>query len=767
MIDCDHRHRRHRHHFRRPPPREHHHSPPATQPCPRHLLSRPPPPSHHPPACHCRLTCSNNVNSLFPSPAPAGNALAIPNKYCCSACAVAEGVSSDVPPSQAFSQCAAYGQLCNCTGTVYFGEPGSQEWSEAPSDGTGLACTTDNFGNTAVDAAAGTAACYCGGYSYTGCYDDVVVRPLETFVVGNAAGLSSTNVDSCITTCRNSGAPYIALQNSDMCFCTYGFPASAALSDGSKCASRCGETSLVVYNCGGVFANSLYAIAADPYNCTNGVQDGGEGGVDCGGKCATPCGLVVGGSFETIATTSTSVVVSPSAVAAASAWTVSASGSIVRSGASAFGGGQAAPDGLYYFAFPGLTKLTQQIAGISSGYMVQLRFFAAASSTAGDAPTVQVRSGSPALVDEVQLTATFKEYTSSFNIYATALTLQLSCNAGATTYCLIDAVSLVVVATCDDATGQALTLYSSAASSSGGGSGGSSVGSCAAAVRAIEDAGLTCASNTADLFKVPALASPDKFCCGTCASEEGNKGVPMPSSEYALCAYEEHQCLCDGTIYFGAAGWGDWATEISDGSPVSCTTAVFGDPAEGLTNRACYCQGTVSYSPAKSDYLGCFAADAVQDYGVYISAFHNVSLSVCMTMCVHRDYAFFAVSFGNECYCSNGYPKSAVASAESNCATPCAGDPTQICGGDLFLSMCVRVFFLGGIRAGLSGRANARVCPRVCVCARACVFACACPPLPTPLSLKPPPPHPHPLRAACRPTLHKHPTRRAQLSIRS
>ena len=599
-------------------------------------------------------------------------------RYCCSACAVAEQISSDTPPSDEFPQCASEGETCRCTGTIYFGEPGSLDWSEVESDGTGVACTTANFGDTAIDSSTSDAKCYCGGSTFVGCYDDVEVRPLESFSVYNSNQLSSSDVSDCITSCRNAGMPYAVLQYARLCFCSYGFPARAKIEE-SKCSSRCGETDIVIYDCGGTFANSLFAVSSDPYSCSNGIQDGGEAGVDCGGKCDGVCNLVSSGSFEDIASTTTSRAVSTTTVEAASDW--SGSGYIVHSGSSSTpGNGQAAPDGQYYFAVQGKDSLKQYINGtVAPGYMLQVRFSASYSGTssASNPPTLQLHTGSPVPVDEVDLSEAFVQFTSDFDIYKDSFTLQFSCSADTTAYCLLDAVELSVTRTCDDASTQALAAYSS-----------DTLSSCSLAVREIQGAGLTCAADTTDVFHVDALAVPDNFCCSECAATEGNSGMLMPDALYPLCAYENHQCYCDGTTYFGKAGWGDWSTELTTiAAGVACDTSVFGDPAEQLTDRACYCDGRVVYNPSASDYVGCFSTAAVTDFDVYIGSFSNMSLSVCMTMCVRRGQTLFAVSEGNQCYCSGGYPKTAEATSASNCDLPCAGVGSEICGGELHLSV--------------------------------------------------------------------------------
>ena len=140
----------------------------------------------------------------------------------------------------------------------------------------------------------------------------------------------------------------------------------------------------------------------------------------------------------------------------------------MRSGSTDYGNGQAAPAGNYYFALPGLSALTQAINRTSAGYMIQLEFSACYSTADGSAPattpTLQVRTGSPAIIDEVDLSQTFTQFGADFDIYKDEFTLQLTCHAAdASVDCLLDAVSLHVVSTCDDVVDEAMVIYSDGA----------------------------------------------------------------------------------------------------------------------------------------------------------------------------------------------------------------------------------------------------------------------------------------------------------------
>lgn len=303
--------------------------------------------------------------------------------------------------------------------------------------------------------------------------------------------------------------------------------------------------------------------------------------------------------------------------------------------------------------------------------------FSASIIGGGEGDTLQIYSGSPEMVYEVTLKTMFSQYFVQFDVYTDQINLQFSCDAVTTANCLLDAISVTISQPCDDVTDSVIMAYSSDA-----------VASCETAVRMIDEASMTCTDDTSTLFNVEDLQAPNNFCCSSCVSLEGKSSLVMPSSEYSYCSSEStifsDMCYCNGTIYFGAEGWSNWAVQSSDGSGIGCNVSNFGDP-ETAFSKTCYCDGDVKYVP--SDYIGCFETTEESDFNIFIGSFKNMTLSVCMEMCMNLDKPFFATGFGSECFCSSGYPSSIQSVEDDYCAEPCVGDSTEICGGDWYVSV--------------------------------------------------------------------------------
>ncbi|OAA65943.1 legume lectin domain containing protein [Niveomyces insectorum RCEF 264] len=84
-------------------------------------------------------------------------------------------------------------------------------------------------------------------------------------------------------------------------------------------------------------------------------------------------------------------------------------------------------------------------------------------------------------------------------------------------------------------------------------------------------------------------------------------------------------------------------------------------------------------------YQGCYT-EATNGRALSAAALANANMSyaVCATYCA--DYAYFGVEYGSQCYCGNFFAAGSVrttaaAAAAGGCTMPCAGDPTELCGG--------------------------------------------------------------------------------------
>ena len=94
---------------------------------------------------------------------------------------------------------------------------------------------------------------------------------------------------------------------------------------------------------------------------------------------------------------------------------------------------------------------------------------------------------------------------------------------------------------------------------------------------------------------------------------------------------------------------------------------------------------TLALTPAlNSDgYMGCFVDELIpmhRDLSGLFSHGPRGSVTSCKMYC--RDYFYFGLQFGNECYCGNEFGSHGRA-PEEECNKPCLKDSRQMCGGTL------------------------------------------------------------------------------------
>mmetsp|Transcript_9923 Transcript_9923/g.23483 ORF Transcript_9923/g.23483 Transcript_9923/m.23483 type:complete len:343 (+) Transcript_9923:2179-3207(+) len=83
-------------------------------------------------------------------------------------------------------------------------------------------------------------------YTYVGCYRDDATRVLPIYTQ------ITTSLDDCVKICRDSGFPYASMQQGFACFCGNQYD-SLGIAD--NCDKTCNDGS----ECGGYYANSVYA----------------------------------------------------------------------------------------------------------------------------------------------------------------------------------------------------------------------------------------------------------------------------------------------------------------------------------------------------------------------------------------------------------------------------------------------------------------------------------------------------------------------------
>ena len=78
-------------------------------------------------------------------------------------------------------------------------------------------------------------------------------------------------------------------------------------------------------------------------------------------------------------------------------------------------------------------------------------------------------------------------------------------------------------------------------------------------------------------------------------------------------------------------------------------------------------------------YLGCFQDSTTRDlsFQAYDNQMHTTA--ACVGACIAQGYQFAATQSGSQCFCGNAYGGQGPAGA---CASPCAGDATEVCGGN-------------------------------------------------------------------------------------
>jgi hypothetical protein len=91
---------------------------------------------------------------------------------------------------------------------------------------------------------------------------------------------------------------------------------------------------------------------------------------------------------------------------------------------------------------------------------------------------------------------------------------------------------------------------------------------------------------------------------------------------------------------------------------------------------------TLNWPPSGWSSLGCYTDSSTRTLVGSSSTFNNMaSTTDCIFTCLSTGYKFAGIENGNECYCSNAVATTGVPASGADCSTPCAGYPSNKCGG--------------------------------------------------------------------------------------
>ncbi|QIW96711.1 hypothetical protein AMS68_002229 [Peltaster fructicola] len=170
-------------------------------------------------------------------------------------------------------------------------------------------------------------------------------------------------------------------------------------------------------------------------------------------------------------------------------------------------------------------------------------------------------------------------------------------------------------------------------------------------------------------FAEPSSGMTVEWCISQCSSS----GFSIAGVEYG------GECFCDNAIKNnqGLAADGD----------AGCNMACHGNAGEtcgGSDRLSLYATG------AGWTKLGCYSDQTYKRTLAYTGTISgDVTIEKCQASCQAGGYAYAGLEYGNECFCGSSFNNGGDLATDGSvgCSFACAGNSTQICGGNQRLSM--------------------------------------------------------------------------------
>ncbi|KAL8933990.1 MAG: hypothetical protein Q9211_005469, partial [Gyalolechia sp. 1 TL-2023] len=151
-------------------------------------------------------------------------------------------------------------------------------------------------------------------------------------------------------------------------------------------------------------------------------------------------------------------------------------------------------------------------------------------------------------------------------------------------------------------------------------------------------------------------------------------------------------------------------TSTTKSSPTSATTSssttgsTTSSPSSSITSsssisktRTTSSRSTLYPTPSQTissySYLGCANATTPLALNALTKTNQTMDISSCQSYCTQNNYGLSGLQNGDSCYCGNGLQsfsaiqKESGAASDSKCNVPCAGNSTEICGAQSYLSV--------------------------------------------------------------------------------
>lgn len=93
-------------------------------------------------------------------------------------------------------------------------------------------------------------------------------------------------------------------------------------------------------------------------------------------------------------------------------------------------------------------------------------------------------------------------------------------------------------------------------------------------------------------------------------------------------------------------------------------------------------------------YFGCYPDSVIArtfSYQMYLDP-DTVDIESCQDACAESNFGYAGLEYSNECYCNSLDVLYKLTSDNSKCDMSCAGNSTEICGGQNHLSVYVQLF---------------------------------------------------------------------------
>ncbi|KAG8954322.1 hypothetical protein FRC03_011505, partial [Tulasnella sp. 419] len=149
-----------------------------------------------------------------------------------------------------------------------------------------------------------------------------------------------------------------------------------------------------------------------------------------------------------------------------------------------------------------------------------------------------------------------------------------------------------------------------------------------------------------------------------CSNTFPSNASPLASTQCNVACKGDASTMCGGVWRLNVYGPSNERYDTTTATSATTTSTTSATAASATASSVAFVR------------KGCYVDSSTRLLPDYVYRSETLTVPICLNQCKTQGYIYAGVESTNECYCSNSFPSNVSPVADSQCNTPCKGDPS-------------------------------------------------------------------------------------------